>query len=160
MSVHYAKQSMQALSISYLSIYVMYSLRSQLSSTMMMMMILCTRKKLPKLAVAADEFKGRLRGCRRREVWKHCRAELCMPPTVHSLSQLPTPTSNAAIIWQKYNEIKTFATFSVQSIERQRERQTMACWIYPFEAKTGTRMKHAARTEVIPAAVPSIVFSE
>lgn len=32
--------------------------------------------------------------------------------------------------------------------------------IYPVVAKSGRRTEQAARTEVMPAAVPSIVFSE
>jgi hypothetical protein len=45
-----------------------------------------------------------------------------------------------------------------KQVERERERET---WlrIYPVDARSGTRTEQAARTDVIPAAVPSMVFS-
>lgn len=44
----------------------------------------------------------------------------------------------------------------------QKERETdihTSVRIYPVDAKRGSRTEQAARTDVIPAAVPSMVFS-
>lgn len=45
-----------------------------------------------------------------------------------------------------------------QSRERERGRETWLT-IYPVDARSGSRTEQAARTDVIPAAVPSMVFS-
>lgn len=42
--------------------------------------------------------------------------------------------------------------------EEQRDRPT-SVKIYPVDAISGSRMEQAASTDVIPAAVPSMVFS-
>lgn len=44
----------------------------------------------------------------------------------------------------------------IEATERERETWLI---IYPVDARTGSRTEQAARTEVIPAAVPSMVFS-
>lgn len=44
--------------------------------------------------------------------------------------------------------------------ERKREREDTQVRMYPVViARSGSRREHAAKTEVMPAAVPSIVFS-
>lgn len=50
---------------------------------------------------------------------------------------------------------------SVCRCTRERERERDETWeiIYPLDAKRGRSTEHAAKTEVMPAAVPSTVFS-
>lgn len=43
--------------------------------------------------------------------------------------------------------------------KRERERDETWEIIYPLDAKRGRSTEHAAKTEVMPAAVPSTVFS-
>ena len=49
-------------------------------------------------------------------------------------------------------------------IKKLRATQSLACtWrrhtcIYPVDARTGRRKEHAANTDIMPAAVPSMVF--
>jgi len=50
------------------------------------------------------------------------------------------------------------ASASARVCVRERERET-SVRKYPVDAKCGSNTEQAARTDVIPAAVPSMVFS-
>lgn len=43
--------------------------------------------------------------------------------------------------------------------KREREHEETSLTIYPVEARRGSKTEHAAKTDVMPAAVPSTVFS-
>jgi len=87
----------------------------------------------------------------------------CRPPTSHSLLQLGEERSNAAQsskgnINKLCAQVRVCVCVCVCVRERERERET-SVRKYPVDAKCGSNTEQAARTDVIPAAVPSMVFS-
>jgi len=82
-----------------------------------------------------------------------------MPLIIRSVLQLSIAITNSVSAGKDGQQDVVISFLALLSVAQKQESARTCERMYPLEAKSDTRIEQAASTEVMPAAVPSIVFS-